>query len=418
MPPVLSLSAALGRLAPGQTVYVPGACGETAALVAALRATPDAAAGITFCGVWLPGVNRIDYAALHPTARSIAFFVAPEFRDSFAQEHLTLHPLAYSAIPPWLVARGLDVAFLHLSPPDAAGRCSVGIAADFTATAFAAAKTRIGLINRAMPTTRGHTIAYGDLDAVVEIDVPLLELTTGAADDPQTATLAAHVAAWVRDGDTVQIGLGNLPTVILHGLRDRRNLRFHSGMVAGPVADLLDAGAIAADGDAIVTGVAFGDQAFYRRIAAEDRVRFAPVTETHRFAVLAAIPNFIAINSALSVDLFGQCNTEMIGPRQISGSGGVTDFIRGAQASSGGRAIIALPATAKDGTLSRIVATHADGSVISNPRVDAPIVVTEYGSADLRGTDIATRAKALIAIAAPQFRDELDAAWVQMRKRM
>jgi acyl-CoA hydrolase len=373
---------------------------------------------VRFTGVWLPGVNRIDYADLHPTARAMGFFVAPEYRAGFEAGRFAYHPIPYSAIPGWYAARGLDVAFLHLSAPDAGGMCSVGTAADFTSVAAAAAKMKIGLVNTRMPRSRGPAIPYDSLDAVVEVDAPLHEVRAAAGNDAATVAIAQDVARWVKDGDTIEIGLGALPTVILQAIAARRKLRVFSGMISEPVAKLIDAGAIADDDAAIVAGVAFGDNAFAHRIAKEKRVRFASVTETHNPVTLAAIPDFVAINSVLSVDLLGQCNAEMLGPRQVSGSGGLTDFIRGAQSSPGGRAIVALPATAKDGKLTRIIPAHLGGSVISNPRADAPIVVTEYGSADLRALDIDARAAALTRIAAPQFREDLTDAWQEMRKAM
>ncbi len=414
----LSLADAIRRLTPGQTVYVPGSSGESAALVAALKADPARCAGVRFTGVWLPGVNRVDYADLHATARALGFFVAPEYRNGFEAGRFAYHPIPYSAIPGWYAAQGIDVAFLQLSSPDAGGLCSVGTAADFTSIAASTAKVKIGLINKQMPRGRGPAIPYDSLDVVVELDAPLHEVRSGAGTDDATIAIATEVARWVRDGDTIEIGLGALPTAILHAIAARRNLRFFSGMISEPVAKLIDAGAIADDDAAIVAGVAFGDNAFAHRIAKDRRVRFAAVTETHNGTNLAAIPNFVAINSVLSVDLLGQCNAEMLGPRQVSGTGGLTDFIRGAQASQGGRAIVALPATAKDGKLTRLIPAHLGGSVISNPRGDAPIVVTEYGSADLRALDIDARAAALTKIAAPQFRDDLTDAWKEMRKAM
>ena len=418
MPVALTLADAVRRLEPGSTVYVPGSSGESAPLVAALKAESAACAEVRFTGVWLPGVNRVDYGDIHPAARASGFFVAPEYRTSFAAGRFAYHPIPYSAIPGWFARRGIDVAFLHLSPPDADGLCSVGTAADFTTIAAAAAKVRIGLINPHMPRSRGPAIPYDSLDGVVALDAPLHEVRSAAGPDPATVAIAAEVARWVRDGDTLEIGLGALPSAILQAITQRRNLRFFSGMISEPVAKLIDAGAIADDDAAIVAGVAFGDSAFAHRIAKDRRVRFAAVTETHNAATLAAIPNFVAINRVLSVDLLGQCNAEMLGLRQVSGTGGLTDFIRGAQASAGGRAIVALPATAKHGQLTRIIPAHAAGSVISNPRGDAPIVVTEYGSADLRALDIDARAAALTKIAAPQFRDELTSAWKDMRKAM
>lgn len=410
----LSLAAAVALLRPGMTVYVPGLSAEHTALARALQQDASCAQGVTFCGVWVPGVNRFDYAGLHPDARSISFFVPPELHESFASGRMRFHALPYTATYALLAERlDCDVAFLHLSPPDASGICSTGIAADFAPAVWRRARIRIGLLNDCMPRTRSPGIPVGELDYVVQSSSELVEYHAAAL-DATTERIAANAASLIGDSDVLQIGIGSLPRAVLAQLQNRRHLRFHTGMVTDGVVQLLDAGAIAAQADAIRTGVALGSRDFYQRVSSEARVSFHPVPVTHGFDELKRLRRFAAINGAVTVDLFGQLNVEVINGRQVSGVGGITDFMRGAAAAPEGRAIVALPATAK-GKVSRIVCTHPAGTPIASSRCEALIVVTEHGIADLRGLALDTRAEALIAIADPAFRGELCDRWRELR---
>lgn len=414
MPKELPLAAATSLLRPRMNVYVPGLSAESTALITALQEDPSRAQRVTFCGPWVPGINRFDYAGLHPEARSIAFFVPPQLHDSFALGRLSLHALPYTAAYSLLAERlDCDIAFLHLSPPDDSGICSSGIAADFAPGVWRRARVRIGLLNNCMPRTRSPGIPFQELDYVVRMTSSLLEYRAPVL-DATTARIAANAASLIGDGEVLQIGIGSLPRAVLAQLQDRRHLQFHTGMITDGVAQLLDAGAIAARNDAIRTGVALGSRDFYRRVAAEPRVSFHPVPVTHGFEQLKRLRQFTAINSAVSIDLFGQLNVEVIDGRQISGVGGITDFIRGAAAAADGRAIVALPSTAR-GAVSRIVCTHLAGTPIASSRSEPLIVVTEHGVADLRGLPLDARAEALIAIADPVFRAELCDRWRELR---
>jgi acyl-CoA hydrolase len=414
MPKELSLAAALGLLRPGMAVYVPGLSAEHSGLIRALQADPSRADDVTFCGAWVPGVNRFDYAGVHCAARSMSFFLPPELHESFMRGRVRFHALPYTAVYA-LLAESIasDIAFLHLSWPDASGICSTGIAADFAPAVWRRARVRIGLLNECMPPTRSPGIPLRQLDYVVRVPSELIEYRAAALDDT-TVRIAANVASLVRDDDVIQIGIGDLPRAVLAQLHDRRRLQFHTGMVTDGVAQLLDAGAIAAHADSIRTGVALGSRDFYRRIAAEPRASFHAVPITHGFDELKHLRRFVAINSAVTVDLFGQLNVEVINGRQISGVGGITDFMRGAAAAPDGRAIVALPSTAK-GAVSRIVCTHPAGTPIASSRCEPLIAVTEHGIADLRGLALDARAEALISIAEPAFRAELSDQWRELR---
>ena len=185
-------------------------------------------------------------------------------------------------------------------------------------------------------------------------------------------------------------------------------------MISDPVLPLLESGAL----ERVTTNVALGGPELYAACAADPRIRFTSVARTHDFDVLRRIPNLVSVNSVIEIDLFGQGNAEMMGGRQVSGHGGLVDFLRGARYAPGGRSILATAATAKGGTVSRIVPRLDPATVTTTLRADADLVVTEYGVADLRHGDVDARAAALIAVAAPQFRDDLSRAWREARQSM
>lgn len=417
MPRWISPADLPGLLRPGMTVYAPGLAGESPVLVGALRAAPEACAGVRFTGVWLPGINRIDYAGLHPQARASAFFITREMSGSFADGRIDFHPLSYREAFLFLRDRmPIDLAVLHTAPPDEVDALSLGVANDFTAAVIGKARRKVALVNPRMPRTRGaERVALAGVDWLVEADAPLPGDDDAA--DPVFDAIGRHVAGLIRDGDTLEVGVGRVQRVFA-ALAERRSLRIHSGAITTPLLRLAETAALADAGDAVTAGVALGSEALYRFVRDDRRVRFAPVGHTHDIATLRAIPNFVAVNSVLEVDLLGQANAEMIAGRQIGAAGGLVDFMRGARASPGGRAIVALPATAKGGTVSKIVAALPAGSAVGVARGDMDLVVTEYGVADLRTASIDQRAATLIAIAAPPFRDGLARAWTARRQQM
>ncbi len=406
-----------GLLRPGMTVFAPGVGGESAAIVEALSRTPEACRDVHFAGVWLPGINRIDYAGLHADARSTAFFVGRELHASFAAGRVALTPLSYFEIYRYLRdALPIDLAFVQVAPPDKDGRLSLGIAHDFTPAIMNKAKCTLVHINPQMPATRGTaSLALEDADYIVEAESPLL--ADDPIVDPVWDAIARNVATLVRDGDTLELGIGRVQNVF-SALTGARRLKIHSGAITAPLLALVENGAVEGGPGAITAGMALGDARFYAFCSASDAVRFAAVGETHAIATLSRIPRFLAINSVVEVDLLGQANAEMVGARQVSGTGGIVDFMRGARLSPGGLGIVALPATSGEGGVSRIVAALAAGTAVSITRADIDIVVTEYGVADLRLKAIDARANALIAVAAPACRDALANAWDARRRRM
>lgn len=407
-------------LAPGLQLYAPGVTGESSVIVDALRAAPEASDGVTYTGVWLPGINRVDYASLHPEARAEAYFMGPDQRPSFEAGRTQYFPLSYYQIyRRFLEGPAPDMALLHLSSPDVDGRCSLGLANDFTPAILGRTPRLIAHINPAMPRTLGAAkVAYDDLEAVIEAETPLLtEPPDAATGGGGFEAIARHLSGLVRDGDTLQVGIGRVQSVLAE-FADRRDLLVHAGIVGDGVMALARAGALADRPGAVTTGVAYGSPELYRFAAEDGRVRFAPVGYTHDTATLRAIPRLVAINSVIEIDLLGQANAESVDGRQISSAGGITDFLRGARLSDGGLPIVALQATAKRGSVSRIVPQLPAGAPVSVPRGDIGLVVTEYGIADLRDKSVDGRAEALIGIAAPDFRAGLTEAWAERRRGM
>jgi acyl-CoA hydrolase len=396
----------------GGRIFIPCGAGEPLALHAALAAEPELAKGLTFAGALLPGANRRDWAALHPDARTEGTFVSADWRASFEAGRFAFRPLTYFQTYRWLATTPLDAAFFHVSPPDENDRCSFGVAADLSHATVGRDVLKIALVNRQMPYTRGASAPREAFDIVVEVDEPLVEYDAGAL-DPAFDAIARTIAELTPDGASVQFGLGKAGVAALAALQGRKGLKIHSGMVTDPLLPVLDANAV----DEVVTGLALGTKPLFDRCAADSRIRFEPAAVTHNIRTLANIRRLVAVNSALEVDLFGQANAEFMGGRQISGVGGLTDFLRGARLSDGGVPIVALNATAKGGQISRIVPRLAPNAV-SVPRADMGVVVTEHGAADLRDLDVDGRAQALIAIAAPEHRDGLSNAWDEMRRAM
>lgn len=401
--------AAIARHAPQGRVFLSAGPAEPLALHGAWARAPNTAAGLRFAGLFIPGLNRFDYARLHPTAGMNLFMLSPDWRGGFASGQSRHRPMHYAQAFATLVGEGAEVGIFHVSTPDGAGRASFGVAADAPPAMLDRCGWRLALVNRTMPHAAGApAISLDVFDAIVEVDHPLAELAdAGATGGP----IAARVAELVRDGDTIQTGVGKLPAAVTYALSAHRHLRVHSGLLTQGHLALAEAGAIEETPGAITGGIGAGDAAFYGRLSSDPRVRLVPVPQTHAHAVLAGIENLVAINAALEIDLFGQINAELTGGGQISGVGGLVDFVRGAKAAPGGRAIVMIQAEGRGA--SRIVPWLSGPVTVS--RVDAPIVVTEHGTVDLAPLDIDARAAALTTLAAPAHRDVLAAAWREMR---
>ncbi|VVQ15356.1 acetyl-CoA hydrolase/transferase family protein [Pseudomonas fluorescens] len=418
MPAISTLEAVIASLKPGMNVYVPGVSGESLAFYYGLTCNPDACAGIRFIGVHFPGINHSNYLGLHPQARQRNYFMLPGLREGLGCGRAELLPLDYQGIYRDLAGMAnVDIAVAQVSPPDQYGVCSLGPCQDFIPAVWAAARVRVAHINPALPKTRGaFTVAWNDVDIACEAEWHLL---TYEGEQPTLlqSTIARHVTELVRDGDTIELGIGKIQSEIISSLTSHQNLRIHSGMVMAPVLELLDSGVIKGPAS-IQIGVALGDEMFYQRTADDPSFYYRPVTETHDPCRIAKIPNFCAINSAVEVDLFGQVNADCINGRQLAGVGGLPNFVQGARMSEGGRSIIVLPSMSDNGRFSRIVASIPTGCNTAIARQDADYVISEFGVAALRGLSVHARAQALISIAHPDHREHLARSWADMAARM
>ena len=392
-------------LQPGQRIFVSGSSNEPSGLLEVLRAAalPERLHFIQFP---LSGYNRTNFTDWHPTYEATTMFMGPQLRDA---DPARLHfvPMQMRAIHEYL-GRDLDVALIQVAR-GRDGQLRLGPNVDFVAAALASAKFVLAECNEAFIAPAGcPPIDEDRITSLVFTNRPLYEFRARAIDESARA-IGRLVAGLVRDGDCIQTGIGAIPAAILATLGDKNDLGMHSGLIDDGGMALIRNGNITGankpvDRNRHITGMAFGSRALIDWLADTPEVVFKSANHTHDVGVVRQLPGFVSVNSAVEIDLLGQVNAEFAGGRQISGTGGSVDFMRAARLSPGGRSIIATTATARGGTESRIVPRV---EVVTALRTDVDIVVTEYGIAELRNLPVAARAQALIAIAAPEFRDGL-----------
>lgn len=361
-------------------------------------------------------IGDADYVSpdLEGKMRVNTMFVSPNVRQAVNEGRADFTPVFLSEIP-GLFKRGivpLDIAFVHLSPPDEHGFCSYGIEVGLTKPAAESAAMVIAEVNDRMPRTLGDSFIHvSKLTHVVQVDYPLVELPQGEPGEMEKA-IGMHVAELVPDGATMQLGIGAIPDGVLYFLRDKRHLGIHTELFSDGVVDLVERGVVTNERKSvhrgkIICGFILGSERLYRFVHDNAMVEFHPQDYVNDPFVIAQNDSMVSINSAIEVDLTGQVCADSMGHYFYSGVGGQLDFVRGASRSKGGRPIIALPSTAKDGAISRIVPALKPGAGVVTTRNDVHYVVTEYGVADLYGKSIRQRVEALIAIAHPNFRADL-----------
>lgn len=307
---------------------------------------------------------------------------------------------------------GCDVAFVQVSPADADGNHSFGLISDHTRAMVNRARVVIAEVNERVPYTFGEMLPGAEIDVAVHVSRDPVEVQPARISETDEA-IARHCAAYIGDGSVIQTGVGAVPDAILRLLKDRKDLGVHSGMLGDGLVDLVEAGVVTnarkeIDRGVSINGALIGTRRLYDWAHRNPAIRMTATGYTHDAGVMAQLSRLVTINSAMEVDLTGQVNAEQSGPAYLGGTGGQVDFVRAGVRSPGGHSIIALPSTAKGGTISKIV-TGLNGPV-TTARTEVDVIVTEFGAAELRGVPIAERARRLAAIAHPDFREDLERA--------
>lgn len=361
-------------------------------------------------------VGEADYARpeFEGHVRVNSMFIAPNVRGAVNEGRADFTPVFLSEIPRlYREHLPIDVAVIQVSPPDEHGYCSFGIEVGVTKTAAEVARVVIAEVNPRMPRSLGDSFIHlSKIDLIVEVDYPLPEFAMSQPSDVQE-TIGRHVAELIEDGSTLQTGIGGIPDAVLHYLGNKQHLGIHTELFSDGVIDLVEQGIITNESKTLhpgkmVAGFVLGTQRLYDFIHDNPVVELHPSEYVNDPFLIAQNERMVAINSALEVDLTGQVCADSIGHSFYSGVGGQVDFMRGAARSKGGKPIIALPATAKGGSLSRIVWQLKPGSGVVTTRNEVHYIVTEFGVAYLYGKTIRERAEALIAVAHPDFREELE----------
>jgi 4-hydroxybutyrate CoA-transferase len=351
---------------------------------------------------------RPEYAS---SFRHVSLFSGPATREAIWENRADYLPCVFREIP-FLFESKLppDVAMVSVSPPDKNGLCSLGVSVDYTKKALETARMVMAEVNPTMPRTHGESfIPLSDIHYFIEVMEPIAELKSSPLTEVEK-NIGRYVAELIDDGSCLQLGIGGIPDAVLIYLTGFKDLGVHSEMISDGVKILVEKGVITGrkkmihKGKIVVTFL-MGSRAFYNWVDDNPMIEMHPVDYTNNPQVIAGNKKMIAINSALEVDLLGQVCADTLGSKQFAGVGGQLDFVRGAGMSEGGKAIIALPSTAKD--ISRIVPTLKMGAAVTTSRNDVDYVVTEYGIAALKGKTVRGRMKALISIAPPVWREEL-----------
>src|SRR5208337_2625019 len=398
----------------GMRVYIQPGCAEPETLVEALVRRGPEVHDVEIVHMMTMGCAPYVAPEMDGHFRHNAVFIGGNVREAINDGRADYTPIYLSEIE-GLFESGempIDVALIEVSPPDSHGYCSFGIGVDTTLTAAKCAHYVVAQVNDQMPRTYGDSFIHvNDIDAVVDSSRPLCELKKAASTELNVA-IARNVASLIEDGAVLQTGIGGILDAVLQFLSDHKDLGVHSELVSDGVIPLIEAGVITGarktfKARKIVVGFALGTKKLFDFVDNNPIFDFRPTSYVNDPGLIARNDNMVAINSALQIDLTGQVCSDSVGTQFYSGIGGQVDFIRGASRSKGGKPIIAISSTAKNGTISRIVPMLSPGAGVVTSRGLIRYVVTEYGVAYLHGKTIRQRAQALIEIAHPSFREEL-----------
>ena len=410
----VTLADAVDRLAPGMKVLMAPGCGDPTALVAEIMRQSDRLAPLTLMG----GLRLDEYAfaaAIHAgKLRFATWHSSPRLRAAAARGDVDFVPARYFDTVSVFASGGAwapDAVLVHTAPADGGGYLSLGVSVSYLLTAARRAPLVIAQVNPRMPRTLGNAFLHrSQIDCWVEVDDPLVEYPPTPVGEVERR-IGARVAELIPDGATVQVGVGSIPQAVMEALGDKKDLGVHS-LLVDHMLPLVEKGVITnarkrLHPGRMDVGEIMGTARLFRWCHENPAVNMEPSDLLHDPHVVATLGDFVSVNSALEVDLFGQINAESVDGRQVTGIGGQFDFVLGASRAAGGRSVIALPSTAAGGKRSRIVRTLDAGARVTTPRFVADYVVTEYGVARLKGKSDAERARELIHIAHPAWVDSL-----------
>jgi 4-hydroxybutyrate CoA-transferase len=415
---VTTADEAVKAIRSGDHVWIHSGCSNPEELVSAMVGRAGELEGVELSHILTLGTAeyvRPEYAG---SFRHRALFTGPNVRDAVNEGRADFVPVHLHQIPRLIHDRILqvDVALIHISPPDEHGFCSYGVEVGCTKAAAERARTVIALVNKRMPRALGDAfINVSKLTHVVEVDRDPLAISMSAPLTETARGIGQNVAAIIEDGATLQMGIGEIPDAVLLHLKDKRNLGIHTELFSDGLVDLVESGVVTNEEKTLhrgktIASFGLGGRRTFEFIDNNPFVEFHPIDYVNDPYVISQNEKMVAINSALAVDITGQVCADSLGSAIYSGFGGQVDFIRGAARSKGGKPIIAMPSVACQGTVSRICDVLAEGSGVVTTRADVHYVVTEHGVASLFGKSLRERAAELIAVAHPDFRADLRSA--------
>ncbi|MBI3943290.1 MAG: acetyl-CoA hydrolase/transferase family protein [Chloroflexi bacterium] len=397
-----------------QRIYIGGGAGFPQILINSLVGRAEMVRNVEIVHMLTHGDASYVRPEFAQSFRHLALFMGENVRRAVQEGRGDYMPVFLSEIPALFRsgALPLDAALIMVSPPDEHGFCSFGVEVGCTKPAAESASLVIAEVNRRMPRTLGDSFIHvSRLHRIVEVDYPLPDTSFGTYGDVQRQ-IGENVAQEIPNGATLQLGIGAIPDAVLAALHTKRDLGIHTEMFSDGVVELVARGVITNDRKTLhrgkmVAGFLFGTETLYNFVQDNPIIEMHPTEYVNDPFIIAQNELMISINSAIEVDLTGQVCADSIGNKFYSGIGGQVDFIRGAARSKGGKPIIALPSTAKDDTISRIVPSLKKGAGVVTSRGDIHYVITEYGVAYLHGRTVRQRVEALISIAHPAFRENL-----------
>jgi acyl-CoA hydrolase len=405
---------AIKTVRPGNSVFIGTGCGQPQHLVNALVAHSGHITDAHIIHLLTMGAAPYAAESLREKFKMNSFFIADNVRDALARGIGDYTPIFLSEIPHEFEAGNIpiDVALVSVTPPDVNGLCSLGVSVDIVKAAAANAKYVVAQVNERMPRVLGDSFLHvNSIDMMVPCDEEVIAVPVPEMDDA-LRRIGQNIARLVEDGSTIECGIGRIPQALAESLRDKKDLGVHTEMFGDWIIDLIECGAITCarktiNRNKVVASFCMGSRRLYDYVDNNPFFEFHPTEYVNDPYVIAQHEKMVGINVGLEIDLTGQVCSDSLGYRFYSGIGGQVDFIRGAARSRGGKAIIAMPSTAKEGAVSRIVPHLTEGAGVVTTRGDVHYVVTEYGIAYLHGKSIRERVLSLIHIAHPKFRAEL-----------